>query len=66
MNINLSASAAFLASVTATTLQYGQVNPGPGSVTAVATLVMWYTSLAFAVTSALLSLLKVIIRLHPQ
>ena len=69
MNINLSASAAFLASVTATTLQYSQLNPassGPVHRIAVATLAVWYISLVFGVTSALLSLLNVIIRLYPQ
>ena len=69
MNINLSASAAFLASVTATTLQYGQVNVVGSSSPrglAVTTLAVWYISLAFAVTSALLSLLNVIIRLYPR
>ena len=69
MNINLSASAAFLASVTATTLQYSQLtSAGSESMqdVAVATLSVWYISLAFAVTSALLSLLNVIIRLYPQ
>ena len=69
MNINLSASAAFLASVTATTLQYGQLtSTGTASLrrVAAATLAIWYISLVFAVTSALLSLLNVIIRLYPQ
>ena len=69
MNINMSASAAFLASVTATTLQYAQLSSastGPVHRVAVATLAVWYISLVFAVTSALLSLLNVIIRLHPQ
>ena len=66
---SISTIATFFSGVTATTLQYGQVNvvgSGPVSGTAVATLAMWYISLAFAVTSALLSLLNVIIRLSPQ
>lgn len=72
--ISLSASAAFLASVTATTLGYPQVlgavatndpNHSIGSPLVMATIAIWYASIACAVTSALLSLLALFVRTRP-
>ena len=64
-HINLSQTAAFLASVTATTLQYTALAGPPVSV-ANATTVVWYLSLGLAVSSALLSLLAAVLTQYPK
>ena len=64
-HVNLSATAAFLASVAATTLQYSQVS-ATDTPTATVTAAIWYASLGLAITSALLSLLTAVLVPYPQ